>query len=235
MADEEVGSLLLRVSQAEAVDLTLAYLAEVDRLAAAVGDAVREVFRDLTSIDRSEVAAFIEGASPYTTAGQQGGADLAAAYLSEVLDETINVVDLAYPEIPFDGPFLRTWHNIGENMPYDEARLSGESMAEMTGYDATTNGASTASGQTKTKLRGWRRPIQAKACEWCRVVGTQLYKSQESATFGHHGCRCKPPLPVYEGFDPGKTINDARLKELRESGAVKRASEARERSRGRGL
>jgi hypothetical protein len=64
-------------------------------------------------------------------------------------------------------------------------------------------------------------------------VGTQLYKSQESATFGHHGCRCKPPVPVFEGFDPGKQINDARLKELRESGAVKRVSEARERSRAR--
>jgi hypothetical protein len=233
MADEEVGSVLLRVSQAEAVDLTLAYLEEVDRLAQAVGDAVRDVFRDLTSIDRSEVAAFIEGASPYTTAGQQGGADLAAAYLSEVLDETISVVDLRFPEIPFDGPFLRTWHNLGEDMPYSEARSGGESVAEMLGHDATTNGASTASGQTKTKLRGWRRPIQAKACEWCRVVGTQLYKSQESATFGHHGCRCKPPVPVFEGFDPGKQINDARLKELRESGAVKRVSEARERSRAR--
>lgn len=235
MADEEAGTLLLRVTEAEAVDLTLAYLEEVDRLAQAVGEAVRDVFRDLTSIDRSEIEAFIAEAEPYTNAGQTGGADLAAGYLSEVLGESISVVDLRYPELPFDDPFLRTWHNIGEGMPYEDALSSGESMAEMLGHDATTNGASTASGQTKTALRGWRRPIQAKACEWCRVVGTQLYKTQESATFGHHGCRCKPPVPVYQGFDPGKAINDARLKELRESGAVKRVSEARERSRARGL
>lgn len=234
MADEEAGTLLLRVSEAEAVDLTLAYLAEVDRLAAAVGEAVREVFRDLTSIDRSEIEAFIEGASPYTTAGQTGAADMASAYLSEVLGESISVVDLRYPTIPFDDPFLRTWSNLDSGMAFEDAVAGGESMAEMLGQDATTGGAATASDATKTKLRGWRRPIQAKACEWCRVVATQMYRSAETATFGHHGCRCKPPVPVYVGFDPGKKINDARLKELKESGAVKRVSEARQRSRGGG-
>jgi hypothetical protein len=235
MADEQAGAVLVRASELEAVDLTLAYLSEVDRLAAAVGQAVREVFRDLTSIDRSEIEAFIAGATPYTTAGQTGAADLAAAYLSETLGETISVVDLRYPEIPFDGPFLRTWQNLGEGMPYEDALSTGQSMAEMTGYDATAGGASAANNAIKTKVRGWRRPIQSGACEWCRVVGTQLYRTEQSASFGHHGCRCRPPLPVYQGFDPGKSINDARLKELKESGAVKRVSEARERSRNRGL
>lgn len=233
MADEEVGAVLLRISEIEAIELTLAYLDEVDRLAAAVGEAVREVFRDLTSIDRSEIEAFIAGAEPFTAAGQTGAADLAAAYLSEVLGETISVTDLRYPTIPFEDPFLRTWSNLKSGMPYDEAVAGGESMAEMIGHDATTNGASTASSETKTKVIGWRRPIQAKACEWCRVVATQLYSSAQTATFGHHGCRCKPPIAVYAGFDPVGAMNKAMLHELRETGAVKRVSEARERSRDR--
>lgn len=228
------SSTLLRIDEAEAVALTLAYIDEVDRLAQAVGEAVAEVFRNLEHINRSDIEAFIAEAEPYTTAGATGAADLAAAYLSETLGETISTIDLRYPEIAFDEPFLRTWHNLGEGMPYDEARASGETVATFTGHDATMAGATTASDQTKKKLRGWRRPLQPGACEFCQVVATQLYKSAETAGFyGHHGCRCRPPTPVYAGFDPIGAMNRAALHELKETGAVQRISDARQRSRDR--
>jgi hypothetical protein len=136
------------------------------------------------------------------------------------------------PEVAFDGPFLRTWHQLKEGYTYQEARESGASIAELTGRDATRDGASARMGQPGTKVRGWRRVITAGACEWCQVVGTQIYRTQESATFGHHGCKCEIVAVPY-GTDPGKAINKVRLTELRKSGAVQRVSEARERSRER--
>jgi hypothetical protein len=102
----------------------------------------------------------------------------------------------------------------------------------MIGRDATRDGAASRMGQPGVKVRGWRRVISAHACEWCRVVGTKLYKTQDTATFGHHGCKCEIVAVPY-GFDPGGAINDARLRELKASGAVDRVTESTKRRRAR--
>jgi len=220
------------ITEAEAVELTLAYIAELDMLASLVGVALRDIFAELASTDRADIEAFIAEATPYTNAGIAEAGDLASAYLSEMTGKAIRPSDLIAPTIAWDGPFLRTWHNLSEGMPYAEAKESGASVAEMTGYTATNDGAVARMGQPGTKVRGWRRVINAGACEWCRVVSTQMYKTQASATFGHWKCRCTT-VAVMAGVDPGKAINQARLRELKASGAVERVSKARERSRQR--
>jgi hypothetical protein len=222
----------LTLTEAEAVELTLAYIAELDALATLVGSALREIFADLAHTDRGDIEAFIAEASPYTSAGVAEAGDLAAAYLSEMTGSFIRPSDLVAPAIAFDGPFLRTWHELSEGRSYTDAKDSGASMAEMTGYSATNDGAMARMAQPGTKVKGWRRVINPTACEWCQVVATQLYKTQESATFGHHACACTP-VPALSELDPGKAINSARLRELKASGAVQRVSAARERSRQR--
>jgi hypothetical protein len=222
----------LTLSEAEAVELTLAYISELDALAELVGLALRDIFSNLAHTDRADIEAFIAEASPYTSAGVAEASDLAAAYLSEMTGAPIRPSDLVAPTIAWEGPFTRTWHNLSEGMPYDQAKESGASVAEMTGYSATNDGAQARMGQPGTKVKGWRRVITPSACEWCRVVSTQLYRSQESATFGHNGCKCTT-VAVMADHDPGKAINQARLRELKASGAVTRVSAARERSRSR--
>jgi len=228
--DDQPVALFL--AEAEAVELTLNYIDQLNELADLVGLAVRDIFENLSRVDRADIAAFMEAASPYTKAGAAEGADMAAAYLSQLTGTPIRPTDLVMPTINYDDPFLRTWHQLSEGYGYDAARESGSSVAEMLGRDATRDGAAERMGKPGTQVRGWRRVISAKACEWCRVVGTQLYKTQQSATFGHHGCKCEI-VAVPFGPDPGAAINKARLKELQDSGAVKRVSAARERSRDR--
>jgi hypothetical protein len=233
VADEDAGALLLRAeAQREAVQLTIAYVTELDRVASQIGDMVRGVFQNLESIDRSEIERFIALAEPYTGAGQAEGADLAAAYLSELTGQSLSAAQVTFPTIDYSGPFQRTWHNLKEMTPYDEARAGGDSVAEMLGYDSVNDGASARMARPGIQVAGYRRVISAKACEWCRVVATQLYTSAETATFGHHGCKCTV-LAVMRDTDPTKAINQARLRELKASGAVGRVSEARERSRER--
>lgn len=221
----------LWLAEAEAVELTLTYIDALNDLADLVGVAVRDIFENMSRVDRADIAAFMAEASPYAQAGAQEGADMAAAYLSQLTGSTIRPTDLTMPAVKYDDPFLRTWHQLTEGYDYEAARESGSSVAEMIGRDAARDGASERMGKAKD-VRGWRRVISAKACEWCRVVGTQLYRTQASATFGHHGCKCQIVAVPY-GADPGKAINDARLRELKASGAVERVSAARERSRGR--
>lgn len=219
-------------TELEAVELTLAYITELDALAEAVGMALREIFTDLAHTNREDIEAFIAEASPYANAGVAEASDLAAAYLSEVTGASITPADLVAPTIAWEGPFTRTWHELSEGMPYDQAKESGASVAEMTGYSATNDGAMASMGRPGTKVRGWRRVVNVGACEFCQVVGTQLYKTQESATFGHLKCRCTV-VPAGDTLDPGKAINKARLRELKAAGAVGRVSTARERSKQR--
>ena len=220
------------LTEIEAVVLTLAYIDALEELAQLVGLAVRDVFEGLAHVDRADIEEFITEASPYTTAGATEAADLASAYLSEMTGQAIAPSDLIAPVVDFEGPFLRTWHQLKEGAPWEEARVSGSSVAEVTGYDVTLDGASARMGQPGVKVRGWRRVINASACEWCQVVATQLYRTQESATFGHHGCRCTTVAVPY-GVDATAAINKARLAELKKAGAVERVSAARERSRRR--
>lgn len=224
--------IALFLAEAQAVELTLSYIEQLNVLADIVGVALRDIFENLAQVNRADIAAFIAEASPYAEAGASAGADLAAAYLSELTGSAIAASDITMPTIAYDDPFLRTWHQLTEGYDYQAARESGSSVAEMLGRDATNDGASAQMSKPGVKVRGWRRVISARACEWCRVVGTQLYRTQASATFGHHGCRCQV-VAVPFGDDPGKAINDARLRELRASGAVERVSAARERSRAR--
>lgn len=221
------------VDEAYTIDLTVTYLDELEALAEAVGRALREIFEDLTAEDKESLARFIAEAEPFVKAGQATGADLAAAYLSEITGVPPALIDLRFPEVALEGPYHRMWHQMGEGYDYADARASGASVAEGTGYSATSDGASTQMGHPGTKVRGYRRVINIGACEWCQVISTQLYRSQESATFGHRHCRCGV-VAVPFGDHSAAKVNQARLAALRKSGAITRVSAARERSRARG-
>lgn len=219
----------------DAVRLTLTYVVELEDMAEAVGAAVRRSFLDLTGTDRGDIARWVSEAEPYVLAGIDEGSDLAAAYISEMTGVALAPAEIVTPEIAWDDPFLRTWHQISEGYDYEAAKDSGAYMADTLGHDAATNSASRrmSAAQKQLGIKAWRRVVTAKACEFCRVVSTQMYRSEKTATFGHHGCRCVV-VPIFnEQFDTAKAINKARLKDVRSEGAVQRITQARERSRGR--
>lgn len=222
-----------QVLAAAGVALTLAYLAELDRLGDMVADAIREVFDGFTALDRAQLAEFIAEVRPLAGAGAAEAADLTSAYLAELSGSTPAAVDFALTESALDAPFLRHWHDLKQGMPWEDARASGGSQAEMMGEDITRQGAADRMANPGIKVRGYRRTLHPGACDWCQVVATQLYKTVETGSFGHHACRCIPPIPVLEGVDPAGEINKILLKDLKASGAVSRVSAARERSRAR--
>lgn len=210
--------------------LTEEYIAILDRLADTAGAMTREVFLSLDHLNRAELLQFIKDAGPILRGARSEAIDLTTGYLAEATGTNPNVVDLSDFEAQFDQPFLRTWHNLKEGHGWEDARQGGASQAEALGNDVTVRGAADRMANPGTKVRGYRRVLSGDACEWCRVVSTQMYKSAESATFGHHACKCKI-IAVPLGADPGFAINKARLKGLKASGAVGRVSKARARSR----
>lgn len=221
------------LESAATIDLTLSYLDELDALGNAVGRAIREIFEGLTVVEKESLAEFVREASPYINAGNTAGADLASAYLAELTGQTPALIDLRFAEAPLDSAYHRMWKQMGQGYEYDDARRSGASVAESTGYDSAHEGGSKRMAHPGTKVRGYRRVINPTACEWCQVVSTQLYRSAESAHAArHHHCKCTV-VAVAWGDHSGAKINQARLKSLKESGAINRASAARERNRAR--
>lgn len=230
---DETLAWLLADEIDEAVRITLAYTVELDAVAAQVGAVVRQAFEALEHTDRDDIATFITEAEPWVRAGIDEGSDLAAAYMSEMTGTTLTPAEIVLPDVPYSDPFLRTWHQLAEGDQYGAARESGSTVAELMGYDATSDGAAARMGTQPQLARAWARVTSAKACEWCRVVSTQLYKSQRSATFGHHGCKCAVVAVFDTDAKAVRAINSARLRELKASGAVKKVSEARIKSRER--
>lgn len=211
--------------------LTETYFDQLDALAAATGAELRSVLLSLDHLNRADVERYAEQATPYFRAGRSEAIDLTAGYLSETTGEgRLGIIDLA-AEADVLAPFLRQWHLLKEGQAWEEARASAATQAEMSGYDHVQQGAADRMAKPGTKVRGYRRVLSPGACEWCQVVSTQLYKSAESARFGHHDCHCKV-VAVPLGADPGAAINKTRLADLKASGAVDRASAARSRARG---
>jgi hypothetical protein len=237
--DEELAIALHRnlagLGDAAVIDLTLNYLDSLDLLSRAVGEAVRDVFEMMPAYDRAQLADFIQEITPMARAGAAEGADLASAYLAELHGAMPAAVDLDLSLPALDGPFLRYWHDLSEGYPWEHSRDSGASVAEMTGQDSVRGGAAQRSANPGVRTIGWQRVVQPGACEWCQVVATKLYRTKESGAFkGHLGCRCLPPIPVSaENAAAIRKINNARLRGLKKSGAVRRATEGAQRRRAR--
>lgn len=217
------------------IDLTIDYLDQLELLGRAVGEAIRDVFMNLSDYDRSELAEFIERITPMARAGAAEGADLASVYLAELEGALPAAVELdleaALPAL--DGPFLRHWHLLKEGEPWEHSRGSGATQAEFIGHDSVKGGGAERMGKPGTKVIGYQRILNVTACEWCQVVATKFYKSMQSASFGHLNCKCHAVAVTEKNAEAVRRINGRRLDKLKKSGGVQRATDAAKRSRER--
>lgn len=92
-----------------------------------------------------------------------------------------------------DHPFLAMWHAVNEGRPNEEAIAAGRSQAQAVAQDFVQQTARR-TGDTVARTAGidtrWRRVPNAGACPWCRTISGQLYRTAESADFGHDRCFC---------------------------------------------
>ena len=92
-----------------------------------------------------------------------------------------------------DHPFLALWHAVKEGRPNEEALAAGRSQAQAVAEDFVQQTARR-TGDVVARTAGidtrWRRVPNAGACKWCRTVSGQLYRTAESADFGHDRCFC---------------------------------------------
>jgi hypothetical protein len=192
------------------------------------------VFDSMSAYDRAQLAEFVGQVRPLAVAGASEGADLASAYLTELTGSVPPAIEMEFSATGLEDPFHRMWHDLDQGYTWEHSRDAGGGVARMSGIDNTRGGAGKRMAQPGIKVIGFRRVLHAGACEWCQVVATQLYRSVASGSFGHHACRCHPPVPVTDRNDPALAINRKLLKTLKKSGAVGRVTASTKRRRARG-
>lgn len=217
-----------------------AYQNRLNTVADNAAEHSRTSFLSLPSIQREYLGDFIEAIRPVLEAAQIEASELAAALIIDLADKVPKFGTLTLPEIVFDMPFHHTWHDLKGGMRYEDARLGGAGRAEQLGRDATYGGANARMEASGLKKVGFRRVINAGACEWCQLVSVQRYRSMESANFGHGGrgkanrknCRCVV-VTIWGHRDPGRTLNQRRYAELKAQGVPERVNEAHRRQAAR--
>jgi hypothetical protein len=175
-------------------------------------------------------------AKPVVAAGQGRAVAVQVAYLQRRLGSSLTFdrrAILSNAKIDLTQPFAALANALTSGAALDDAIEAGRVRAEGVGQSAVQWASRAANGAaTDERIVGWTRTLGGGACEWCQVVATQRYNSAESASFGHLRCGCGVD-PIIGDRDPGQVLNEERLAELQESGAVTRTSEARQRGRER--
>lgn len=141
------------------------------------------------------IAEFTERTSPLLAAAKVAAVASSASFFALALG--IPPIGVRVDEVDtvpnVRAPFLAAWHAISMGRPWEEAVVTGRSVAEAVGFDfvqstarRTGDHVARASGQ---RVR-WRRAPGATSCDWCKTIAGQLYASAESADFGHERCDC---------------------------------------------
>lgn len=149
----------------------------------------------LDTYDDEGLEQFVSAAAPVIAGTKRTAVAASTAVFSLALGirppaVTANDVDV---EPRIDHPFLALWHAVNEGRPNDEALAAGRSQAQAVGADFVQQTARR-TGDVVARTAGvrtrWRRVPNAGACDWCQTISGQLYRTAESADFGHDRCFC---------------------------------------------
>jgi hypothetical protein len=145
--------------------------------------------------DRADIERFVKRTAPTLVGAKTATVALSAGFFALALGIRPVAVDPADIELAFaaDAPFLAMWHALSLGRPFAEAFEAGRSVAESVGFDFVQS-ASRRTGDFVAEASGrvvrWRRVPGAHACAWCHQVAGGLYRTAESADFGHNRCDC---------------------------------------------
>lgn len=145
--------------------------------------------------DIEDEARFARAAAPFLIGAKAAAVATSSAFFALALDLRpvgVRARDvLSEPRVR--DPFLATWHALNEGRPYEEAVAAGRSAAEAAGEDYVTSTArrtgDVVADKSGQRVR-WRRVPGGGACEFCRTVAGQTYRTSESADFGHDRDHC---------------------------------------------
>lgn len=150
----------------------------------------------LGSYDETDVARFAAQTRAATTGAHAAAIRAGTGYystLAQIRPPSVAVRDVPLEVDPRE-PFIAYWNALDGGHPWEAARESGRARSMAVMRNLATSTSRRAGDVTMAKARlevvGWERNTDGGACEWCRGLTSHVFKSAESADFGHDRCGC---------------------------------------------
>ena len=171
-------------------ELLRRYRARSVVIAAAAGKVVATAWDRLDGHEASDIVSLREAALPQATLIASRAAALSAAYLALLLGQPV-IAATGIVEPDWTGPFIRQWAAFGRGDNLEAALAAGAAQADAVGINSVISTARRVGDQINSdQIIGWKRTTSADPCEWCATISTRIYKTAESADFGHDRCHC---------------------------------------------
>lgn len=207
--------------------LLVAYQDQRARLAAQLVLALGRRWERL-GIDEADIDAFLAFALPLLLAGEAQAGNLANAYLSRRLGESVAAIEPVVgaavrgvdPVEVYRRPFVEVRARLADGKTPVEAFASGRRRLDSL-IRTDLQLASTKTSQRRLaespKVVGFRRVLTgSESCGLCAVASTQRYRSFDLMPI-HPGCDCSVE-PIVGDTDPGRVANRQRLRQLKGEG-----------------
>lgn len=180
----------MQAYNAEQLRLLRRYMGRQERLAAAGGVALTEVWQQLGTLDEAALDEFRTTGTPIARTFAAEASALTAGYIAALAAIRVAAANV-FVEPDWRGPFIRSWAAMGGGATFEAAVLVGASQVDAIGRNAVVSAARRAGDEVQSdRIVGWNRVLDADPCDWCVMVSNRLYKSAESADFGHDRCAC---------------------------------------------
>lgn len=220
-----------------------AHITAQERLRRAVSQAVAHVWATLPAYDDGNVDEFLGMVVPVVNAGQRQSVAVTEAYLARErrrrplgIDPGTVIGPAARngvaPEEVYRRPFVTVWTALKAGTAFAQAVDAGlerlTSTAE-TDIQLAMRGTLQAVGEADDGIHGYERIPDGNACDLCLIASTQRYHVSDLMPI-HNRCGCG--VGVLTDPAVGQVINQDRYRQLKDSGAIKRITGQRQRSRG---
>lgn len=167
----------------------------------------------------AELEQFLAAATPVVAAAQRQAAGLGVAYIAaatgERLTELVDIEEViaglragAARTDVYSRPTITARTALAGGKPWVDAMKIGAERLDATvraDVQLAGRGGTYEAMQTSTRVVGWRRIPDAKACRLCLQASTQRYTTDDLMAI-HNRCGCTV-APIIGDRDPGHIIN----------------------------
>ena len=203
--------------------LAQAHIAAQEQVRRQTAAAVARAWTSLPGYDRADVPQFLAAAVLIVAAGQRRSVALTNAFLARAVGRAPLPLDVSAltgaavragtpPDDVYTRPFVTTWTALKDGAPWEDAVAAGEHRAtSAAAMDVQLSMRQTlvVAGEQDPRILGYQRVPDAGACEFCRLVAGQRYRTDQLMPIHNHcGCGVDVIIPENRHRFTGNPAND---------------------------
>lgn len=189
-----------------------------------------QAWDDLGSYDEADVDRFLASSVPIVVASQAQAAVLTDAYLAAETGRAPLGIDPATvtagavragatPDEVYHRSFVEVWSKLKAGTPWVDAVAAGRARVASTAktdVQLAMRGAANQVIERDPRIVGYRRVLTGRSCALCATASTQRYHRGDLLPI-HGNCDCSI-APIWGNRDPGRMVNQALVRDLKEAG-----------------